>query len=229
MKSAKNYTNQEQAATNYGDHIDSVVFDKDGYMYINSHHNGLVRRFPPDSTNGTAFVGTGSSVSGTLKRPHGLAIDYNSNLYISDIDAGIIYQAPRNGTALIPVIDTSSLLSRPQRLLSPLGSSNEIYINDDNRDAVYLWKFNTTTPSLILTNVIGGTTLKNPKGMKLDTHGNLYVADYDNQRIVMYCANSTVGIVVATMDDQPIDLAFDSEMNMYVLTENGLVSKYKVV
>ena len=198
-------------------------------MYSNAHNIDSVRRYPPNSPNGTIVAGSTSSVSGTLQRPVGLAIDDRLNLYIADQDGKTIYQLPPNGTKLLPVIDTDPTIDKPAVLLSPLGSSNSIYITGEGKNGVYLWTFNATTPSLILTNVAGGTTLKSPTGMKLDPHGNLYVADSENKRIVMFCANSTVGIVVATVADKVVDLAFDSDQNLYVLTNGGKVQKFDLL
>ncbi|CAF2852635.1 unnamed protein product [Rotaria sp. Silwood2] len=63
--------------------------------------------------------------------------------------------------------------------------------------------------------------------MVFDPYGNLYIVDSDNDRVVMHCANSTVGIVVAggsstTPDlDKPTAVALDSNLNLYVAVSGG--------
>ncbi|CAF4177925.1 unnamed protein product, partial [Adineta steineri] len=56
---------------------------------------------------------------------------------------------------------------------------------------------------------------------------NLYVADTDNDRVVMYCVNSTVGIVVAEDNNsvpslqKPVAVAFDSDLNLYLVSTDS--------
>ena len=229
VKSPGNYTSQALATPNYGDHINSLIFDVNGSMYTNDHNGNLVRRYSSSSPNGTIIAGTGSSVSGTITYPTGLAIDNQFNLYIADQDADKIFWLAPGSSALVPVINLKPPMDKPLHILFPPGSSDSLYITDDQDNVVYLWKFNAATPSSTLSSVIDGTTLKEPKGMKLDPDGNLYVADNKNKRIVLFCVNSTVGVIVASLTGEPIDLAFDSQMNMYVLTKDGFVLKHDLM
>ena len=68
--------------------------------------------------------------------------------------------------------------------------------------------------------------------MTLDQYQDLYVADKDNDRIVMFPMNSTIGVPVVEgtssgpILDKPMSIAFDSNMNMYVVCETNKVIKY---
>ena len=210
---------------NYGDHIDYVIFDKDGYMYTNAHDKNLIRRYPPSS--GTIVIGAGSSIGGSLNHPAGMAIDENYTLYVADQDNKRILQWERNASSIVSVIDTSAVISYPSALLISPTSANQLYISDEKGTAVYLWTTNTATPNTIFKTVTGGKNLNKPRGIKLDQYGNLYVADTENKRIVMFCVNSTLGtIVVDSMPDKPADLAFDSNFNLYAILDSGVVSKH---
>jgi len=231
LKSPLNYTNRTETTPKYGDHIDYIIFDNNGDMYTNDHNDGLVRRFSSNSPNGTIVAGTGSSVSGTLKKPFGLAIDDNFTLYICDSNTKKIYKLEQNASALVQVIDTSSYTKTPSAILLSMNSSDEIYVSDEGGTAVYLWKFNSATPTTTYTNVENGVKLSGPRGMKLDADGNLYVADKNNLRIVMFCTstNSTNGTIIAQVPSTPADLAFDSQMNLYTIgSGSGRVYKFEL-
>ncbi|UJR18087.1 hypothetical protein I4U23_004987 [Adineta vaga] len=225
-----NGTTTSAATVIYGDHIDYITFDKIGYMYTNDHASDRVRNYAPGSPSGTIVAGTGSSVSGTLSHPTGIAIDDSFNLYIADQSATRVVQLAPNASSLITVINTSSYVARLSALLLPHGTPNQIYMSDESGNNVFLWIFGDSTPNVTYTNVISSPlTLSNPRGMKRDPQGNLYVADMSNSRIVMYCVNSTVGNVVITTNYDPVDIAFDSHMNMYAFLANGKVMKYELL
>ena len=70
-------------------------------------------------------------------------------------------------------------------------------------------------------------------GIFLDPYDNLYVADTNNNRVVMFCANSTVGTVAVGGTgttpslNQPMDVVVDSDLNLYVITQvNSQVIKF---
>ncbi|CAF4190990.1 unnamed protein product [Adineta steineri] len=215
---------------------------------------------PFNSCNNLRWNQTGQIVAGTisgsnanqLKNPSCLYIDNNNTLYICDYDNNRVQrwfqggatgvtvagrntrlvewaQNATNGTLLI---SDNSLNNDYDILLVP-NSSNQIYISNQGGHAIYLWTFGASSPSMTLQTVNDSqNTLNNPTGIVLDPYGNLYVADRFNHRVVMYCVNSTVGIVVAEDNNsvpslqEPVALAFDSDLNLYVLTrDNGQVVK----
>ncbi|CAF1238278.1 unnamed protein product [Adineta steineri] len=211
-----------------------LTFDQNGFMYVVDSNNNRVQRFAPNSTNGTTVAGTtgySSALTG-LNRPSAIDIDNNSNLYILDMgNTRLVEWAPNatNGTLLI----SDHTLNNANDILLVPNSSNQIYISVQFDDAIYLWTFGASAPSMTYQTVNDSrNTLNNPESMVLDPYGNLYVADRDNNRVVMYCANSTVGIVVAEDNysvlslQKPVALAFDSDLNLYVVTgNNGQVVK----
>ncbi|UJR34640.1 hypothetical protein I4U23_027417 [Adineta vaga] len=225
-----NETNINAVTVNYGDHIDYIIFDKNGYMYTNDHQYVRVRSYAPGSSNGNIVAGIGSNVSGTLNDPFGIAIDDSLNLYIADQGADTVVRLAPNASNLITVINTGGLLGSLSALLLPHGTPNQIYMSDEDGTKVFLWTFGASMPTVTYTNVASGSsTLRRPRGMKLDPQGNLYVADTENKRIVMYCINSTIGNVAITTSDKPVDIAFDSHMNMYAFLDDGKVMMYELL
>ncbi len=206
----------------------AVTFDDNGFMYVSDQGNNRVQRFPPNSLNSTTVAGQadGSSPNGLsgLKNPSGIAVDDNLNLYIADIgNHQIVLWTPNatNGSILI----ANNNLDEVYGLLLVSGSSNQVYISSQNHNSIYLWTFGASNPNVTLTQVSGNpNNLGNPSGIALDPCGNLYVADKDNNRVVMYFVNSTIAITVVGGTgstpalNQPIAVGFDSNLNLYVLT-----------
>ncbi|CAF1227835.1 unnamed protein product [Rotaria sordida] len=229
QKWVTNTTSRTAVTTNTGDHIDYISFDKDGYMYTNAHDANLVRRYPPNSSTGTIVAGSGSSVSGSLNYPKGTAVDENFTLYIADRDNDRVAKLEQNATSVVTAISTSGIISKPSALVLSIFSSNQVYISDEDGKGVYLWTFGASAPSVNLTQVTCNDTLDKPRGIKLDTSGNLFVADHDNKRVVMYCVNSTMGTVILSLSDEPRDVALDSAHNLYVIVAGGKAYKYTLL
>ncbi|CAF4009455.1 unnamed protein product [Adineta steineri] len=221
--------NQGSTSTLLNNPID-LTFDQNGFMYVVDYRNYRVQKFAPGSTSGTTAAGITGSYSSALtnlNQPSAIDIDNNSNLYILDMNNKRLVEWAPNATSGTLLISDSRLNNAYDVLLAP-NSSNQIYISTQLNHAIYLWTFGASTPSMTLQTVNDiQSTLGNPMGMVLDPYGNLYVADRNNDRVVMYCANSTVGIVVAEDNNsgpslrEPMALAFDSELNLYVVTENN--------
>ncbi|CAF4183123.1 unnamed protein product, partial [Adineta steineri] len=220
--------NQGSTSTLLNNPMD-LTFDQNGFMYVADSNNNRVQRFAPGSTTGTTVAGTTSYSSALtgLNRPSAIDIDNNSNLYILDMNNKRLVEWAPNATIGTLLISDHTLNNGYDILLAP-NSSNQIYISTQLNRVIYLWTFGASTPSMTLQTVNDSqSTLGNPMGMVLDPYGNLYVADRNNNRVVMYCVNSTVGIVVVEDNNSvpslrnPVAIAFDSDLNLYVVTENN--------
>jgi sugar lactone lactonase YvrE len=208
-------------------------------MYVVDYENHRVQRFPPNSTIGTTIAGTGSPSTALngLNHPTAIAFDNNSNLYILDMGNKRVMKWAPNATSGTVLISDNNLDNSFDILLVP-NSLNQVYISDQNEHGVCLWAFGASSPVSTLTNVNDSShnSLNNPEGIALDPYGNLYVADRDNDRVVMYCPNSTAGIVVAIDNSgpdslqHPMAVTFDSNLNLYVATkDNGQVIKLSLI
>ena len=210
--------------TTGADHPEALTFDKNGYLYLTGHDGQRVVRYSSDFTSYVTVAGVYGSSSTALDRlddPLGMDLDNDLNLYIAERDNKRVVKWASNATVGTIVISSST---RFYGLLLSLFSTNQVYVSSEDSNAVYLWTFNASAPSVTLTQVnANSSTLKKPRGIQYDKYGNLYVADQNNRRIVMYCVNSTIGRVVAADAslDSPYDVAFDSNLNMYVLDSGG--------
>lgn len=193
-------------------------------MYVADRDNHRVQRFPSNSSDGTTVAGTTTKSGALTDLDHlsSLDVDNDSNIYILDVHNNRMVMWAPNATSGIVLISSGLLNDAHDILLAP-NSLNEAYISDQANDKIYLWKFNATSPNMTLSSVNGTpNALKNPRAMVFDPYGNLYVADSGNNRVVVYCAGSTSGIVVAASTTPaittPMAVALDSDLNLYVVS-----------
>lgn len=219
------------------DHPESIAFDRNGFIYIAGHVYNRVARYPPNTLiNGTTVAGvagTRGAALNLLNEPLGLAVDDDLNLYVAERENKRVTKWSPNATSGTLVINATISSRKFYGLLFSLHASDQVYVSSEERNAVYLWRFNALSPSLTLGIVNSTTNLTAPRGIKYDMYGNLYVADRGNRRVVMYCVNSTIGqVVVGGNDTTPalsavLDVALDSNLNLYVSDESlNQVIKY---
>jgi len=163
--------------------------------------------------NGAGGYGYGSGDGGAatatdLSSPFGVAVDGSGNIYIADYGnnririvstSGIISTAAGNGAAGYGAGSGDGGAATATDLYNPAGvavdGSGNIYIADANNNRIR----KVSTSGIISTvagNGVGGygygsgdggaataTDLWNPAGVAIDGSGNIYIAEYDNQRI----------------------------------------------
>jgi uncharacterized protein (TIGR03437 family) len=183
-----------------------VAVDSAGNLYIADTKNFRIRKVTNGVISTVAGNGTygssgdnGPATSAELAGPLGLAVDSAGNLYIADGDNsrirkvwnGVITTAAGNGTQGFSGDNgpaTSAQLNDPSGVA--VDSAGNLYIADgpDNR-------IRKVTNGVITTVAGGGSSglgdngpatnaqLNGPKGVAVDSAGNLYIADSGNNRI----------------------------------------------
>ncbi len=235
-----------------------VAFDKFGNLYIADYYNNRIRKV---ATNGiiTTVAGKGAiaysgdggvATNASLHSPSGVAFDASGNLYIADTSnnrirkvatSGIITTVAGNGTATYAG-DGGAATNASLRLSSGVAfdASGNLYIADRINNRIR--KVDTNG---IITTVAGNGTatyagdggaatnasLYYPSGVAFDASGNLYIADYNNNRIRKVDTNGIITTVagngtatyvgdggVATNASlyNPWGVAFDNSGNMFV-------------
>ncbi|CAF1462657.1 unnamed protein product, partial [Adineta steineri] len=119
--------------------------------------------------------------------------------------------------------------------------SNDLFITNYYGHSVIRWTPGASSGTFVagVPGVSGSdsTHLNGPMGIRIDNYMNMYVVDYNNHRIQLFCANTnTIGITIAgngsagnsaTQLNNPRGIAFDSAMNMYIGDDvNGRVQKF---
>ena len=191
------------------DRPDGVALDSAGNLYIADLGNSRIRKVTPGGTistyagnGGYGFWGDGGPATAAQLRPRGMALDPAGNLYIADFGNSRVRKVTPGGTISTyagtgtpgfagdggPA--TAAQLSFPQGVA--LDSAGNLYIADSNNNRI-----RKVTPGGTIS-TYAGTGLQGfsgdggpaidaqlwfPVGVALDSAGNLYIADQENQRI----------------------------------------------
>jgi sugar lactone lactonase YvrE len=185
-----------------------LAVDAQGNVYVADSYNNIVVRISPTGTltvvagnSSAGFSGDGGpATSASLNSPSGVALDAAGNLYIADynnhrireVSRGTIKTVAGNGVAGFSGdggLATSAKLNQP--LGVALDTAGNLYIVDQFNQRIRA--VSGGTMKTIAGNGAGAfsgdggpatsASLNNPQGIAVDTAGNLYIADYSNNRI----------------------------------------------
>jgi len=202
-----------------------VAVDGKGNVYITDNAHERVRKVAPDGTittiAGTGRVGPvkgdgGPAASATLWNPHSLAIDGHGNLFIAGTSNQRVRKVSRDGT-ITTIAGTGRQgfsgdggPATSARLHDPYGVAvdghGNVYIADRDNHRV-----RKVSPGGRITTIAGtgeggysgdggpatAAQLHYPRGVAVDRHGNLYIADSQNFRVRMV-SGGTITTVAGT-------------------------------
>jgi hypothetical protein len=234
-----------------------VAVDSNGNVYIADSVNNRIRKVTPAGIistiagNGSAgYSGDGgAATSAELNAPFGVAVDTSGNIYIVDREnsrirkvtpAGVISTVAGNGTYGYSGdggAATAAELANPTGVAADSGGN--VYIADAANSRI-----RKVTPAGVITTVAGnGTPGYNgdggaatsaevyPAGVAVDSGGNLYIADYGNQRIRKVTSAGVIstiagngaygysgdgGAATSAELNSPFSTALDSSGNLYI-------------
>ena len=207
------------------------------------------------------FTGDGGpATNAPLGELRGIAVDAAGNLFATDASNQIVVKVSPTGIVTVVAGNgtsgssgdggpaTSAQLNRPWGVA--VDAAGNVYVAED-------WgsRMRRVSNSGVITTVAGtggagfsgdggpavGATLKNPAGVAVDSVGNLYIADYTNQRIRRISPDGTITTVVgngtagysgdggpATLAslNSPIGIAVDTAGSLYIAdTSNNRIRK----
>ena len=217
-----------------------VVVDKrNDSLIVCDHENRRVVRWPrQNGTKGQLIV---SDIDCCR-----LAIDDNGDLYVSDNKKNEVRRwriGETNGTI---VAGGNGDGNRLNQLNCPtyifVDQDHSVYVLDWGNHRVMKWVKGAKEGIV----VVGGqgkgnslTQLSYPQGLVVNQLGHVYVAEFSNHRIMRWSKGSKEGSVVVgggngrgqllNQLDNPIDLSFDRQSNLYVVDAgNHRVQKFHV-
>ncbi|CAF2959356.1 unnamed protein product [Rotaria sp. Silwood2] len=196
-----------------------------------------------NTTGITLFGTTGirGNTSQQFSSPFGLALDSFNNLYIGDRYNNRIQQCNIRGLTCTTVAGQAnavrgtnmSYLNGPTYIY--LDSNDNLYIADSDNYRVQFWSYGASYGKTIA-GITGssGSALNQfniPYGIALDSNLNtVYIADYNNHRVMKYVSNSVSGTIAAggngfgttnTKLYRPAGLYFESSTNSLIIANFG--------
>jgi len=231
---------------NFGDHI---ATDAAGNLYIADTENNLIRKVSPKGIITTvAGIGTsgytgdnGPATSAQLWRPTAVALDGAGNLFIADSGDGAIRKVDSTGTITTVQIHTSGFFFLFTVLPSlAVDTAGNLYVSDG---LWAVWKIDPLGNASIVAGTefsigFGGDNgpatqamLSLPAGIAVDNAGNIYIADWLNQRIRKVDTSGIITTFAGTgvqgfsgdggpasnaQLSLPIDVATDASGNVYI-------------
>ncbi len=206
-----------------------VVTDAAGNVYYADSGNNKVRRIDAITGNVTTYAGTGTAgylgnggpaVAAQMRGPQGLAIASNGDLYIADTNNHVVRKVTAATGVITAVAGTGSSgftgdggAATSARLRNPAGISfdanDNLFIADRANNRI---RKVTAATGVISTAVGNGgtgyngdgldalaTTIWEPYAVVPDAAGNLYIADYRNNRIrFVEAASGLVSTIAGT-------------------------------
>lgn len=196
-----------QATTAQLDEPFGVAADATGNLYISDTYNSVIRKVVASSGVISTLAGTynpmsagfgqgdnGPATSATLLQPSGLALDSSGNLYLAETLASRI----RKVSAATGVISTiaGGFIATP-------GGFPEGYTGDGGSATM--------------------AQLNEPRGVAVDSSGNVYIADTQNSAIRRVDTSGIITTVINTQLNKPTSVAVDSAGNLYIADQGDNV------
>ena len=184
---------------------EGLVQDSLGNFYLVDENVGHLLKITPG--------GVVSTLANTGIAPYDVAIDVSGNLYVANYVAGNIQKFSSTGTNLGTFIGSG--LNNPDGLV--FDTAGNLYVSNYSGASVNKYS---PTGTLLATLTTGA----GPQGMAFDAAGNLYVANSFAHTVQKFSPTGTdLGVFISGIN-QPTDLAFDPNGNLYV-TDWGFTSQ----
>jgi sugar lactone lactonase YvrE len=220
-----------------------LALDDSGNVFVTDSNSHRIRKITPNGTvttlagSGNAGYADGQGTAASFNTPAGVAVDAEGNVYVADSASNKIRKVTPSGnvTTLANVFFPTSVA---------LDGSGNVYVTKSSHTAG-LSEVLKITPNGTVTTLAGSGNYDGPayadgqgtaarfnsflRGLAVDTSGNIYVADTNNDRIRKITPDGTVttlagsgnfgyadGQGTAASFCRPSGLAVDASGNIYV-------------
>jgi sugar lactone lactonase YvrE len=215
-----------------------VFVDDSGYIYVADADNNRIQKFAPGSVSGSsaATVAGGRGYGDNayqLALPSSVFVDHSGNIYVADYANNRIQKFTPPDTNAVTVAGGNGEGDAANQLNSPTGifidNSGNLYVADFYNNRIQMFPPGSDSATNGIT-VAGGNgygsdadQLANPSTVYVDTAGNIYIADEDNNRIQKW-APAPAGISpIATATS--ISIYPNPNKGSFILQSNDLIGQ----
>ncbi|MCL2178699.1 MAG: NHL repeat-containing protein [Cystobacterineae bacterium] len=227
-----------------------ITMDMQGNLYVADKYQHLVRKITPNREVSTLRDSNGVAIQ--LDYAESVAIDKEANLYVADwlkhhvrkltfagnaVASVSVFAGNGNESGNVDAKGTNARFKGPRDMVTD--AKGNVYVADSQNFCI-----RKITPTGEVTTFAGGgygyadgtgaeVRFNYPAGLTIDAKGNLYVADYFNNKIrrvtpkgvVTTIAGGQMGYVDGPGDvaqfNHPMGIAIDLEGNLYVADEGN--------
>ena len=203
----------------------SVAIDGAGNLYVadDSTAPSIYKLTLENGSYAQSEIGSGSGYSEFT----GVAVDASGNVYVADVLKGVFKLTPTASGYLQSTVSTVSTGPDCPWGLTVDGSGNIFVANNSCGDGGAVYKLTPTGGGYAATTL--GSNWSDPNGIKVDAAGNVYVADDDNNDVVILAPSTTNGVTTYTPTTaipssiglDPEGLALDGKGNLYVVESDS--------
>ncbi|CAF1067000.1 unnamed protein product [Adineta steineri] len=167
-----------------------LAIDKNGFLYISDYKKNEVRRWKIGKNNEGIVVAGGNGKGNKrnqLNYPSFIFVDDDQSVYVSDQDNHRVMKWRKGAKEGQIVAGGSRQGANLNQLSSPQGvivdHLGQIYVADSGNHRVMRWCEEKKEGEIVVGGNRGEIYVHNPTGLSFDNEGNLYVAEYWENRI----------------------------------------------